>query len=277
MKRYLALILAALLLLSMAGCAKEDESITEEKNTEPVVIGTVHTLNATIDGKTALPITEKSSLTAEAVLSEGMVVDHWNVNGESQGEYNGQTLAFSAEADTIVEAVLRPEKKVTTINAEMRFVNEKREAVGDPFTEFVFENNYTNTATGAEVTDGTVSVEVKAVPPKGYEIDYWLINGVPYHTDKKVDSFVVENLDEATTYEAVVKEIPIVYYKVNCRFCTFSGRSSGSVAAGSTITVTGQGGHVGEFYVNGSYVGYGKSIGIKIKGDTSVEFHADIN
>lgn len=75
----------------------------------------------------------------------------------------------------------RPVKTITAINAEMRFLNAKNKAGGDPFTEFVFEEGYVNAATGGTVPGGTISVYVEADIPRGYEVDYWLINHVPYH------------------------------------------------------------------------------------------------
>ena len=50
-------------------------------------------------------------------------------------------------------------------------------------------------------------------------VDYWLINGVQYHYGTGVTSFVVEQLDEATTYEVVLKEKPITYYTKQVKSC----------------------------------------------------------
>ena len=311
MKKILAVVLALLMVLSLAGCSllkgntdeggefdklwEENQKLREEiealKNKAPEVVTEdgaklVFALQSTIDGEKIVVIEEKTELTAKAVLEEGMVVDHWKLNGEEQKDSKVDEFTFTAEDFAIIEAFVRPEKKVTTINAEMRFLNKNGKPDGDPFTEFVFEEPYTNPLTDEEIKDGTITVQVKAVVPKGYAVDYWKINDVPYHFNNQVISFIVENLDEATVYEVVLKEIEVQeskpqqsskpskveqsepeeseeyedpfegYYKVECIRCNFPGAKStsswtaeGKVKAGTTITVTCNSGLKGNFYV----------------------------
>lgn len=167
--------------------------------------------HAAVEGETVIPATG-SAVTAQAVIpEEGIRVDHWAVNGVHYTEETADIFTFAAETATAVEAVLRPEKKVTTINAQMRFLNEKGKPAGEAFTEFVFETKpydmpYAHPITGEDVVNGTVTVHVEAVVPRGYRIAYWLINGVPYYFDNTVEEFTVADLDETTVYEVVLEE-----------------------------------------------------------------------
>lgn len=115
--------------------------------------------------------------------------------------------------------------------------------------------------------------------PSGKMVDYWIINGVPYHYDANVKSFVVDHLDEATTYEVVLKDIPITYYRVTCEgSCNFDGKKEGYVAAGTTIKVVSAGNYSCDFYVNGKlFAGNVRSITIVINEDTRIEGYAIIN
>ena len=257
----------------------DDEKVQSE--TQPVAVKEdyVHAVNATIDGETSAAITENASFEAKAEIPEGMVVDYWTLNGVAQENSAGESFSFTAEATTVVEPVFRAEKKVTAINAELRFVDADRKPAGDAFTEFVFEDEYLNTATNENVSDGTINLEVKAVVPAGKMVDYWLINGVKYYYGTGVSSFVVEQLDEATTYEVVLKDIPVKYYTLTCIGCNWKGNASASVIAGSTITINCNGTTSGKFYVNGTKVtgDYVKSVTITINSNTTVEFYATIN
>lgn len=109
-------------------------------------------------------------------------------------------------------------------------------------------------------------------------VDYWLINGVPYYYNTGISGFVVKDLDEATTYEVVLKEKEIVYYKVTCDSCTFNGKSSGYVAAGTRINVDGNGNCYGDFYIGGAMIADDKyNVTVTINKDTTITFYAVIN
>ncbi len=137
-----------------------------------------------------------------------MAVDHWEVNGEvadSQGRR--YSLEFTANGTTIVAAVLRQELAVTSINAVMQFLDDNGNPAGPTFTKFVFEDDYINEANGRIYPRGTITVLVRADIPAGYEVDYWLINGVPYFYNYPVSAFVVVNQDATTEYEVVLKTV----------------------------------------------------------------------
>ena len=181
-KRIISFVLVTVLCLSLAACSnsaeleamqKEIDALKQEKtesieSTEQVPVAeNVYVFNATIDGNSVAQITGKTELEAKAEIPEGMVVDYWTMDGTKQEDSAVDTFKFTCEKTTVVEPVFRAEKKVTAINAEMRFVDEKLKASGDKFTEFVFEKEYTNPVTNEQVTDGTIAVEVKAVIPSG--------------------------------------------------------------------------------------------------------------
>ena len=232
-------------------------------------------INSVIDGETVIPLQGAETFTAEAIIPEGMAVERWEVNGMPYHEDMEPTFTFTAEGNTVVEARLRPEFKVTAINAEMQFLDAKGKPKGDAFTEFVFEEDYENPVTKETLPGGWITVNVQAVVPKGYAVDYWLINDVPYYYNRTVSNFTVYDLNEATVYEVVLKKenapsstpkptakptsTPYyyepapeptpeptpepVYYSVSCEGCTFSGggysgATSGRVPAGTVITVT---------------------------------------
>lgn len=303
MKKWMILCLTVLMLVSLAACGAEvdtgawetqikdlQEQVTKlegEKQSlqqQLAQLGnasdtyTVTAIHATVNGDTSATFTKEAKFTAIATLEEGMIVDHWLINGVKQEESKTDTWIFTATEDTTVEAVIRPELKVTTIQAEMRFLDEKGKADGDPFEEFVFEEAYENPVTKEQMEGGKITVQVKAVIPSGYMVDYWLINGVKYKYTNTVNQFVVTDLDETTEYEVVLKEIPPTYYKLTCTYCTYKGKKEANVKEGTKVTIEGTPGYVYEVYVNGVQVAsYVKEYTFTMKEDTHVAFYAIIN
>ena len=282
MKRFLALLLALVMCASMAACSETPAEPTTEATvaTEPETFS-VFAFNALIDGKPVAELTEKTTVTATAEPEEGFVVDYWKVNGVKQEDSASNTFAYEAEEMAALEPVFRAEKKVTAVNCKFQFLDAKGKANGDSFEEFVFEEAYTNPLTGAEVADGTITLGVTAIIPSGYVVDYWKINGVPYRYGSTVTYMVVENLDEATEFEVVVKEKPITYYHVTCTGCTVNGKTDLWVAAGTTVTATASSGYHYVFYINGTSMnnrGNGKlSWTFTVNGDTHVEAERIVN
>lgn len=251
----------------------------------------IYAYNCTIDGQSVIELHEGGTYTAEAIVPEGMAVYGWMFNGELvTDEYSAnafmEPLPYCEElytfdaalGDATIAVILRDEKRVMSINASMRFLDKRGRAKGAKFDDFIFEYDYENTVTHETQPGGLISVYVEADIPKGYTVDYWLINGIEYHFDRTVKGFTVYNIEESTVYEAVLKEEskstskpkpkptptptprqwadkptrtaepartaePVVYYNVKCTSCTFSGggysgATSGMVPAGTTITIT---------------------------------------
>lgn len=292
MKKIIALVLA-LMMFFMVGCVSESDLAAKQEEVDSLAADnaqliseiealgaskTVYAIQSTINGESSAQFSGTAELTAKASIAEGQIVDHWEINGVAQPDSAADTFSFTAESSGTVAAYMRQEKKITTINAEMRFLDADKKASGDPLTEFVFENDYTNPVTGETVEGGKISAEIKAVIPNGKIIDYWLINGVPYYYNGDVSSFIVEDLDEATTYELILKDKPITYYRVTCSGCTFNGISGGLVAAGTTIYASCNGGAYAHFYVNGgAYASEVKGVSVTINSDTYIEAYAIIN
>lgn len=255
-----------IIMLAMSGCEAKNElselkaELEEKQKTieqlqnvtpppEPVTSVTVVALNATIGGKTVAVSDGKTALTADAVVAEGQSVDHWEINGEAQENSATASFTFTATETTVVKAVLTQEKKLTTVNCSIRFLNAKGAAAGDKLTEFVFDKPYKNPVTQADVTDGTISFQVKAEVPSGKTIDYWKINGVEYHITNS--SITVIGLDESTEYEVVLKDKVEVYYTVTCLRCNSGGKKEIKVKAGTSITIDGDSGKLGWWYLDG--------------------------
>ena len=314
MKRFFALALALIMLLSMAGCGSDEgkekleaelaetqqelaetqqelddvqeelaetkKKLTEAEKENASSAQTVTAINATVNGKASITINQDTELTAMAALEEGQIVEGWKVNGVLQEGAAGDALVFTAKGNTVVEAIVRQEKKLTAINATIQFLDAKGKAAGDTLTEFVFEKDYTNPVTKETVPGGKISAQIKAKVPSGKVVDYWLINGVPYYYNSIVSSFIVEDLDETTVYEVVLKDKPVTYYKVECEDCNFNGKTSGYVEAGKTITVEASYyKDYGYFYINGTKYnsGYKHSITVTVNEDMDIEFQAVIN
>lgn len=292
---------AIIVILAMSGCearnelnklkteVEEMQKIVEEKqaiieqlqNTTPPAPDTsvtVVAVNSTIGGETIAVSDGKTALTADAVLAEGQSVDHWELNGEVQENSAAASFTFTATETTVVKAVLTQEKRLTTVNCSIRFLNAKGAADGDKLTEFVFDKPYKNPVTQADVTDGTISFQIQAEVPSGKAIDYWKINGVEYHiTDS---SFTVIGLDESTEYEVVLKEKAEVYYTVTCLRCNYGGKTEFRVKAGTTITINGDSGQVGWWYLDGGQkinASPAASWTLKVDKDYTIEFWEIIN
>ncbi len=134
-------------------------------------------------------------------LPEGKVVRLWSVNGQEFEAVQGEDLKLEVSDTTVVKAVLRDELKVTTINAHMQFLDRYGDPTGEEFDEYVFEYDDEN------VSNQVITVYVEAEVPSGYTVDYWKINEIPYYFNRTVTAFTVEELDETTVYEVVLKKV----------------------------------------------------------------------
>lgn len=335
MKKLIAVVLCLALLTALTGCtagkdnASELEALRqqmqqmqemlnqqEQPAEDAVAADRLYAFNALVDGKDVVEFVGQQTFTAQAVVPEYMAVDCWSVNGMEMAGDEDDTLTFNANGTTFVEARLRPEKTVTTFNAQMKFLNEKDEPKGEAFEQFVFEEEYLNPVTNEWHEGGTITVYVEAVVPKGYVIDYWKINEIPYYYNRTVSNFIVVELDESTVYEVVLRESHAtptpkptakptatpaatptpaqdeedwketatpeptpepVMYEVTCQNCKFDGKRSGLVPAGTVIMVNADSG-TGDFEVNDStYVRDASAISVTINSDTFIKYIEEIN
>lgn len=160
-----------------------------------------HEGNDPASAVSVLELMEPASVVITPLLSEGTVVDYWDINGQEVEPVENQALALTLESTTFIKAVLRDELKVTSVNAYMQFLDENGDPAGDPFYEYVFEYDDEN------VSGKVITVYVRAEVPSGYTVDYWKINNVPYYYNKAVTAFTVENLDETTVYEVFFRKL----------------------------------------------------------------------
>lgn len=222
------------------------------------------------------------TVTAAAVVPHGMVFSHWNINGKPITA-QGETLSLDVTGNTVVEAVLRKELKVTVINAYLQLLDSKGNAKGNKVKEYVFEK-----AEGKKV-----SLYIHAEVPKNHVIDHWRINGVAHYFDKTVTGIKVFNLDTVSVYEVVLKKVaptpkpavaptkaPVQKVSINCTNCTFSGggytnAKSGLVPKGTRITVTGtiEIGNPQYWEINGvANSSYGKTFQYTANGNTTFKY-----
>lgn len=228
MKRGIAILLAVLMALSLTACTRDYsaelaalqaqlEQMQKQLDVPPASESsaqqdalpedeTIYLFNAQADGQHRVAFKGHTTVTAQAVIPEGMALEAWVRDGAVLTGEEDDLLTLNADATTFVEARLRPERTVRTINAQMRFLDEHDKPKGETFEEFVFEYGYENPVTEQWHESGAITVYVEAVVPRGYVIDHWVINDVPYYFNKTVSAFTVVELDESTVYEAVLRE-----------------------------------------------------------------------
>lgn len=222
-----------------------------------------------------IQFTDAATISAIAVTApEGMILDHFNVNGTAAGS----ELTIDITATTVIEAVFREQLKVTSVNAYIQLLDAGGAPSGEKLYEYTFENEQ----------DKTVSIYVRAEVPSNYQVDHWLIDGVPYYFSSSVGYFKVFDLNRTISYEAVFTKsaqtqtpAPATQMvNVSCTNATFSGggysgATSGQVPKGTTITVTGTVdlGSPNYWIINGANnSSYGKSFSYTVNGNTSFQY-----
>ena len=212
-RRICALALTAVLALGLTGCtdkeaeaaanAAYDEAVREYERqqkeldelrarveaAENTVEEYIAAVNATVSGGSFALIDGSAEYTAEAVCPVGMKGDHWLINSErAEG---GESIRFSADGNTVIEAVFRPEKKLNAVNSFMCLVDENENVISEPFTELSFEDK------------DSVSVRVYAETDDLTTVDHWIVNGVALDAYGFVLEFYAHDITEATTFEPV--------------------------------------------------------------------------
>lgn len=147
-------------------------------------------------------------------------IDHWVLNGvpyyfsSKVWFITVYDLPYSLSFEVVYKkktdwteraAVLTDEQIVSAVDAQIQFVNEKRQPLGKKFTRFDFTNDYTSYATKANVRGGEFSGRIEAIIPAGMEVDHWLINGVPFYFNIAPRCITVICLNESTTYQPVFR------------------------------------------------------------------------
>ena len=233
-------------------------------------------------------------LKVTADVGKNQKIDYWVIDGVRYDFKSHVPTSFTldkAADNMIIEAVVKgavsqtlisPEAiqqirtgeqlLVKTIHAKLCHVRADLKGAGGWIKSFDFTNDYINRATKKAELGGQVTVDVKAVIPKGKKIAYWKFDDTRLDFDKNVTEMLVHTLNGSKTYEPVfgttatnppTREQPPAtqYYTVTCHGCTFTGggytnATSGTVPAGTQIKATkSYSGEVGFWRVNGSDLG----------------------
>lgn len=158
-------------------------------------------VNAEMNGETLILLDGETVLELDAVIPEGMKLLRWTANGEELNTLE-EHITLSLGENTVIEAELRPIKKVTCINCTMQFLDSYENNGGESFTEFVFEDDYLNTYTDLTEEGGSMLLCVQTPIPEGKRLDHWLVNGQAYAVHGTVNIFNAY-VTEATTFEPV--------------------------------------------------------------------------
>ena len=183
-------------------------------------------------------------------------------------------------------------------NGEMCHLKEGKKGGGGWITSFDFTDDYMNRASNITEKGGQLSAKIRAKIPKGKKVSGWKLDGTEFYPATTVNDFIVRTLDTSMTYEPIFaskaeakptkkpteKPDPVVqYYTVSCKGCSFSGggyngATSGSVPAGTKITVRSDYSEVNYWKVNGSRVDSdSKTITRTINSNTTVVCYSVIN
>ena len=274
--------------------------VTETKEVEKAVPAEyAFGVDCTVNGSAAAILDGPTQVSCVPNKIDGYAFDHWEVDGKVQ-DTTANKLELTLSKTTQIRAVFHERRTVKCINCYIQFLTDKGNANGKKYTEFDFEEDYTNPVTKKKEKGGLISFYITADIPKKKEVDYWLINGVEYRYPKDISKFCVEELNEATVFEVVFKgetkkTETKTYYTVTCIDCTFSGggntnAKSGKVPAGTKITVVAvDRSSVGDFSgtpsdvnrhmtANGSSAGYYKfTFTYTVNSDTKIDFDPVVN
>ena len=176
-------------------------------------------VNARVEGEERLLLTAEmeGAYLARAVLPEGMMVDHWEIDGVTvdPGERR-YSLAFSSEGVDRVEAVLRPERTVRCgEHAYLQFLDEGNNSAGPLYRTVDFEHAYLSPGTEQLCPGGKIDAIVLPLIPEGMELDYWLVDGRRMEGDPAPRAVRLLAYDRSVTVDAVLKSgpsrIPLAY------------------------------------------------------------------
>lgn len=188
--------------------------------------GILMCINCTVNGMTTMRFAAPTIYTA--IAQEGMTVSAWKINGAVLEGQSGEFLVFTADGDTVVEAVpagetpvYEPEEvitvtsaptlnagpvRITAVGAHLQYIDESGNPGGESVTELDFTDAYVNPLTGKTCLPGVAEFRVTADKPHQSDIDYWVIGGVRYDFCNTVRYITVTNLTEDMTFEVVYKK-----------------------------------------------------------------------
>lgn len=241
MKKALSIIIALILLVSLAGCNTADGE--QSKQTEPQGKSErVITLqNATVNGKDSLTVSTEGTFTAKAnIPDEETAVDYWLVDGQMIVPEAGETtLEFKSKGVNAVTAVLREKLNVTCVGCYVQYLDEDNNPDGEELEKVYFEEDYVNPVTEEECVGGSISVCITA-KVEDKPIEYWIINGAEVHFDETVTSFVLFDLTQPLDIEVVFSDhVHDHQYSANKSYsatCTAKGKRVYICACGDSYS-----------------------------------------
>lgn len=139
----------------------------------------------------------EASPTAEPVATPEAAPTAAPAEDGAQAEWtdvDAQTRAASEDALTL-----------HAVNAVIRFLDANGRPAGEEYTDFDFSAAYANPVTGKNCEAGALTARIIADESRKDDIDYWMINGVPFYFSSKVWFITVEGLDQGMTFEVVYK------------------------------------------------------------------------
>lgn len=160
-----------------------------------------------------------------AVIPKHAEIDYWLINGVKYQFPDNSIKKFRIldlnEATTIepvfkgfaptnlyprpaaaqeLEKQVRP-MMMHCINCWGQFMNLSGNPAGQEYTEFDFDQIYTNPVTLRKYPGGLLDIFISTKLPRGCMVDTWIINDVMYQFPVQVLKFRVMDLNEDTTYE----------------------------------------------------------------------------
>ena len=240
-----------------------------------------------------LRVSPEDNVIITADVPRGQKIDYWVINGvryefsskvksirltKADQDFSFEIVYTRGDSETLIspdaiQAARTGETLIVdTVKAQLCHINRKNKGAGGWMTSFNFTNDYTNLATGDRELGGQVTVRVKAKVNKNQKVIGWKFNEAELYPSVTVGSFIVRTLNTSMTYEPILKKVkakattppadnpaPAAKYRVYCEGCTFSGggysnATSGTVEAGTQITVKSKFGYATRWIVNGSVV-----------------------
>ena len=146
----------------------------------------------------------------EAPQAEPSVQTEPEASPEAEPQAAAEPAQTDAQAEwTDVDAQTRAASEdaltLRAVNAKIRFLDANGRPAGEEYTDFDFSAAYANPVTGESCQAGTLTARIIADESRKDDIDYWMIDGVPFYFSSKVWFITVEGLDQGMTFEVVYK------------------------------------------------------------------------
>lgn len=203
MKKFAA---AALLAALLASCLP---ALAEQPEVPPTPVATQAPAEEAPQAEPSAQTEPEASPEAEA-SSEPEAPAEPEASPEAEPQATAEPAQTDAQAEwTDVDAQTRAASEdaltLRAVNAKIRFLDANGRPAGEEYTDFDFSAAYANPGTGESCQAGTLTARIIADESRKDDIDYWMIDGVPFYFSSKVWFITVEGLDQGMTFEVVYK------------------------------------------------------------------------